>query len=65
MYFPHEKASQIVGYISQEKHNELRSLSQIDIPSVAVIMYHTDDDEVVACQAFEYVDLDYRPLCDL
>ncbi len=65
MYFPHNKAGEILKCINEQKHSELRAIPQIDIPSVAVIMYHTDDDALVACQAFEYIDLDYRPLCEL
>ena len=32
------------------------------VPAVVVAMYATDDDRLTACQPFEYVELDYRPL---
>ena len=33
--------------------------------SVRLVAYHTADDAFVACQAFEYVELEERPLTEL
>lgn len=35
------------------------------IPAVAVMVCRTRDNALAACQAFEYAELEYKPLCEM
>ena len=35
------------------------------VPAIRLVAYHTPDEGFVACQAFEYVELEERPLTEL
>lgn len=43
----------------------LLALPRSQVPALAVALYHTPDNRFAAMQAFEYADLEYRPLTGL
>lgn len=43
----------------------LLALPRSQVPALAVALYHTPDNRFAAMQAFEYAELEYRPLTDL
>lgn len=45
--------------------SRLLTMPRAQVPAVTVCMYRSRDNGFVAMQAFEYVDLEYRPLTGL
>ena len=39
--------------------------SRSEVPALAVALYRTPDNRFAAMQAFEYAELEYRPLTEL
>lgn len=63
--YARSEASAVVDCLKHRDWKRLRALAQSDVASVRVIAYRTADDAFVACQAFEYVELEERPLTEL
>ena len=62
LYFPKQRMREVVRLCAAGDIGALRSMEQGSVPAVVVAMYATDDDRLTACQPFEYVELEYRPL---
>lgn len=61
-YFDREAGREVVSYVEGGEVRKLRAKERSRVPAVAVAMYSTPDGHFAAMQAFEYVDLEYRPL---
>ena len=64
-YYPKTAASVVADCLARHDWSQLRALRQSEVPSVRLVAYHTPDDGFMACQAFEYVELEERPLTEL
>lgn len=64
-YYSKSSASVVADCLKRHDWAQLRSLTQSSVPSVRLVAYHTPDDGFMACQAFEYVELEERPLTEL
>ncbi len=58
-------ATVVADCLTRHDWVRLRAVAQSDVASVRLVAYHTADDAFVACQAFEYVELEERPLTEL
>ena len=63
--FNKEKSAQLRDLVNRGDFATLRSIGQSDISALTVIEYSSPKSRVVACQAFEYLELELRPVCDL
>lgn len=64
-YYPRSAASAVADALARHDWNRLRVMAQSDVPAIRLVAYHTPDDGFMACQAFEYVELEERPLTEL
>ena len=63
--FTKEQKNIVIDLLRKGDFATLRSLGQSDISALTVIEYSSPKSRVVACQAFEYLELELRPVCDL
>ncbi len=63
--FGSESRSDVVDYISRGEVEPLLDMNHSEIPVVSVVVYRSRKNDFVAMQAFEYVELEYRPITDL
>lgn len=52
-------------YVDRGEARRVLALGRAQVPAVAVALFRTPDNRFVAMRAFEYVDLEYRPLTEL
>ena len=64
-YYPKSAASAVADCLTRHDWARLRSIAQSQVPAIRLVAYHTPDEGFVACQAFEYVELEERPLTEL
>ncbi len=64
-YFPKERMREVMRLCSACDVATLRGMEQTSIPAVVVAAYTTSDERLTACQPFEYVELEYRPLSEM
>ena len=64
-YYPKSAASAVADCLMRHDWARLRSIAQSEVPAIRLVAYHTPDEGFVACQAFEYVELEERPLTEL
>lgn len=65
LIFTKEQKNIVVDLLRKGDFATLRSLEQSDVSALTVIEYSSPKSRVVACQAFEYLELELRPVCDL
>ena len=65
VYYPKPAASAVADCLTRHDWARLRSIAQSQVPAIRLVAYHTPDEGFVACQAFEYVELEERPLTEL
>ena len=63
--YPKSAASAVADCLTRHDWARLRSIAQSQVPAIRLVAYHTPDEGFVACQAFEYVELEERPLTEL
>ena len=63
--FTKEQKNIVVDLLRKGDFATLRSLEQSDVSALVVVEYSSPKSRVVACQAFEYLELELRPVCDL
>ena len=63
--FAKEQKNIVVDLLRKGDFATLRSLEQSDVSALTVVEYSSPKSRVVACQAFEYLELELRPVCDL
>ncbi len=65
LYFDRSLQRDVTGRIAAGDLDGLLRLPRQAIPAVAVMVCRSRDNALAACQAFEYADLEYRPLSEL
>lgn len=65
LYFGRGDAHAVEQSVADGDVQRLLTLPQAQVPAVSVALYHTPDNRFAAMQAFEYADLEYRPLTRL
>lgn len=65
LYFPKQQMREVMRLCAAGDVGALRSMEQSSVPAVVVALYATDDDRLAACQPFEYIELEYRPLGEM
>ncbi|MEG2613149.1 MAG: hypothetical protein RR971_06640, partial [Alistipes sp.] len=65
LYFDHKLWRDVVECVNGGDVARLRSMTHSQVPAVAVAMYTTPNGAFAAVQAFEYAELEYRPLSEL
>lgn len=65
LYFDRKWWREVASYVEGGDVKRLRALERSRVPAVAVAMYSTPDGRFSAMQAFEYADLEYRPMSEL
>lgn len=65
LYFDRSHAAEVRQYVDRGEVRRVLALGRAQVPAVAVALFRTPDNRFVAMRAFEYVDLEYRPLTEL
>ncbi|MEG1759980.1 MAG: hypothetical protein RSB23_07260 [Alistipes sp.] len=65
LYFDRSMWRDVVQCVDNGEVDKLLAMPHSRVPAVAVAMYRTPDTSFAAMQAFEYVELEYRPLSNL
>lgn len=65
LYFEPGDREAVVRSVGDGAVQQLLEERHARVPSVAVALYRTPDNRFAALQAFEYADLEYRPLTEL
>lgn len=63
--FAKEQKNIIIDLLRKGDFTTLRNLKQNDVSALVVIEYSSSKSRVAACQAFEYLELELRPVSDL
>ncbi|WP_368201614.1 hypothetical protein [Alistipes shahii] len=58
-------AALLAAGVAEGNVERLLAMPHARVPAVSVAMYRTPDNRFAAMQAFEYADLEYRPLTRL
>ncbi len=61
-YYPIERKAEVRQLIEDGSLKRLLSVADGSVSGIAVAIYHTSDLRIVAAQAYEYVDFEYRPV---
>lgn len=64
-YFERTQSRTIVDLIAEGDVQRLIAMPHAQVPAISVAVYRTPDNRFAAMQAFEYTDLEYRPLTRL
>ena len=62
LFFEIYEKTAVARCVEEGGFRELLGKPQARVPAVTVSMYRSPDDRFVAMQAFEYADLEYKPL---
>ena len=65
LYFERSQSRDVVALVAEGNVERLLAMPHARVPAVSVAMYRTPDNRFAAMQAFEYADLEYRPLTRL
>lgn len=65
LYFDFPQRDEVVERVLSGCAGELLQMPHAQVPSLCVALYRTPDHCFVAMQAFEYAELEYRPLTPL
>lgn len=65
LYFERADLDSVVRSVGEGAVQHLMKSGHARVPAVAVALYRTKDSRFAAMQAFEYADLEYRPLTEL
>lgn len=65
LYFERTERAAVERFIAEGAVDQLLAMPRARVPAVAVAVYRTPDNRFAAMQAFEYADLEYRPLTRL
>ena len=65
LYFARSLRGEVTGRIADGDLEGLLRMPRQSIPAVAVMVCRTRDNALAACQAFEYAELEYKPLCQM
>ncbi len=65
LYFERAHRDVVAQYVEAGRLQQLLAMNQTHVPAIAVAIYRTPDNRFAAMQAFEYTELEYRPLTGL
>lgn len=65
LYFEPGVRANVMANVAGGEVKKLLIMPRAQVPSVAVALYRTSDNRFAAMQAFEYADLEYKPLTEL
>lgn len=65
LYFGRDTRGEVMQKIDAGDVGQLLTMPRAQVPAVAVAVYHTRDNRFAAMQAFEYAELEYKPLTPL
>lgn len=65
LYFQRGDSGRVVRCIGEGDVEGLLALPRANVPALTVALYRTPDNRFAAMQAFEYAELEYRPLTEL
>lgn len=65
LYFDRGIRADVVQSIEDGTVDRLLGLGRAKVPALTVALYHTPDNRFAAMQAYEYADLEYKPLTKL
>lgn len=65
LYFDPGARQEVVRCVADGDVKGLLERTHAGVPAIAVAVYRTPDNAFAAMQAFEYADLEYRPLSEL
>lgn len=65
LYFDRSLRGEVLEAVAEGNIVRLLGMKRHDIPAMTVALYRTLDCRFTAMQAFEYLDLEYKPLSDL
>ncbi len=65
LYFDRGVRADVVQSVENGAVDRLLGLARAKVPALTVALYRTPDNSFAAMQAFEYADLEYRPLTKL
>ena len=65
LYFDRGVRADVVQSVENGAVDRLLGLARANVPALTVALYRTPDNSFAAMQAFEYADLEYRPLTEL
>lgn len=64
LYFGREMQAEVLDAVAAGDLERLLRLRRADVPALTVSVYRTPDNRFGALQAYEYAELEYRPLTD-
>lgn len=65
LYFDRTDRDTVVRSVDEGAVERLLDAGHARVPAVAVVLYRTPDSRFAAMQAFEYAELEYKPLTEL
>ena len=65
LYFDRGVRSEVMLSVDEGAVEQLLGMKHAQVPAVAVAVYRTPDNRFAAMQAFEYAELEYKPLTRL
>lgn len=65
LYFDRGVRSEVMQSVDEGAVEQLFGMKHAQVPAVAVAVYRTPDNRFAAMQAFEYAELEYKPLTRL
>ena len=65
LYFDRGVRADVVQSVEDGAVDRLLGLARANVPALTVALYRTPDNSFAAMQAFEYADLEYKPLTRL
>lgn len=65
LYFSREQTQKVLECCRKGDISTLQSLSQSSISAIIVAVYKSSDDRWWACQPYEYIELEYRPIDEM
>lgn len=65
IYFDRTNRGNVMQTVDAGDVQQLLAMPHAQVPAVAVAIYRTKDNRFAAMQAFEYAELEYKPLTDL
>ncbi|MCD8275955.1 MAG: hypothetical protein LUC96_13415 [Alistipes sp.] len=65
LYFDRGIRSDVIQAVADGEVERLLGMKRAQVPALTVVVYRTPDNRFAAMQAFEYADLEYKPLTEL
>lgn len=65
LYFDRKAWQEVTECVQRGEVARLLSMPHSGVPAVTVSLYHTPDNRIAAMQAYEFMDLEYKPLSEI